>query len=60
MFKLSLSKVSVKFQTLLKLHPLQSSNTRKIDLYSKHWKNKLQALAKTVLIFKYNTVQTQN
>ena len=26
---------------------LQSSNTRKIDLYSKHWENKSEALTKT-------------
>ena len=37
--------------------PLQSSSTRKIDWYSKHWENKLQALSKTVV---YNAVHTRN
>ena len=39
---------------------LQSSNTRKIDLYSKHWENKSQALTKTVISFDCKTVQAQN
>ena len=28
---------------------LQSSNSKMIDLYSKHWENKLQALTKTLV-----------
>jgi len=36
---------------------LQSSNTRKINLYRKRWENKLQVLNKTVVTFKYNAVQ---
>ena len=40
--------------------PLQSSNTRKIDLYSKHLENKLQVLTKAVVTFEQNAVQTQN
>ena len=33
----------------------QSSYTRKINLYSKHWENKSQALTKTVVTLEYNT-----
>ena len=39
---------------------LQSSNTRKIDLYSKHYEVKLQAHIKTLVTFDWNDVQTWN
>ena len=40
--------------------PLQSGNTRKIDLYKKNRINKLRVLNKTVVTFEYKAVQTQN
>ena len=38
---------------------LQSSSNRKIDLYSKHRENKLQALTKTDVTYEWSDVQTQ-
>ena len=38
---------------------LQSSNNRKIDLYSKYRENKLQALTKTVVTYQRIEVQSQ-
>jgi len=32
---------------------LQSGNNKKIDLYSKHWENKLQALTKTDVTYEW-------
>jgi len=32
---------------------LQSGNNKKIDLYSKHWENKLQALTKTAVVYEW-------
>jgi len=37
---------------------LQSSNSKMIDLYSKHWKNKLQVLTKTLVTYKWNVTQS--
>ena len=37
---------------------LQSSNNRKIDLYSKFRENKLQALTKTVVTYQWIEVQS--
>ena len=39
---------------------LQSSNSKMIDLYSKHWENKLQALTKTLITYKWNVTQSCN
>ena len=39
---------------------LQSSNNRKIDLYSKYWENKLHALTKTAVTYTPNEVQRCN
>ena len=39
---------------------LQSRNNRKIDLYSKYWENKLQALTKMAATYKRNSVQSCN
>ena len=33
---------------------VQSSNNRKIDLYSKYWENKLQALTKTDVTYEWS------
>jgi len=38
---------------------LQSNSNRKIDLYSKHRENKLQALLKTDVIYKWSEVETR-
>ena len=38
---------------------LQSSSNRKIDLYSKHRENKLQALPKTDVTYKWSEVGTR-
>ena len=39
---------------------LQSSNNRKIDMYSKYRENKLQALTKTVVTYQQIEVQSYN
>ena len=39
---------------------LQYSSNRKIDLYSKYRKNKLQPLTKTDVTYKWSDAQTQN
>ena len=38
---------------------LQSNSNRKIDLYSKHRENKLQALPKTDVTYKWSEVETR-
>ena len=38
----------------------QSSNNRKIDLYSEYWENKLQALTKTVVTYQWIEVRRYN
>jgi len=38
---------------------LQSSSNRKIDLYSKYWENKLQALPKMDVTYKWSKVRTR-
>jgi len=40
--------------TLLWSYGLHSGNSRKIDLHSKHWQNKLQVLTKTNVTYKWN------
>ena len=39
---------------------LQSNSNRNIDLYSKHWENKLQVLPKTDVTYKWSEVGTWN
>ena len=36
---------------------LTSGNSKKIDFYSKHWENKLQALTKMDVTYKWNVTQ---
>ena len=39
--------------------PLQSSNTRKIDLHGEHWEiNYRRLLCKSTVTFEYNAAQT--
>jgi len=56
--------VLVKFQLhILKtceVTALQSSSNRKINLYSKYRENRLQALTKMDVTYKWRDVQTQN
>ena len=56
--------VLVKFQFCIlksfKVTALQSSSDRKIDLYSKYRKNKLQALTKTDVTYEWSDAQIQN
>ena len=33
---------------------LQSTNSKMIDLYGKHWENKLQALTKMLITYEWN------
>ena len=39
---------------------LQSSNSKMIDLYCKHWENKSQALKKTLIMYAWNVTQNCN
>jgi len=39
---------------------LQNSNSKTIDLYSKHWENKLQVLIKMLVTYKWNVTQSCN
>ena len=39
---------------------LKSANSKKIDLYSKHWDDKLQALTKTDATYEWNVTQSSN
>jgi len=39
---------------------LQSSNSKKINLYSKQWENKLQALTKVDVTYERNVTQSCN
>jgi len=39
---------------------LQSSNNKKIDLYRKHWENKLQVLTKMGKTYEWNVTQSCN
>jgi len=39
---------------------LQNGNNKKIDLYSKYWENKLQALIKTDITYEWNVTQSFN
>ena len=56
-----LAKFQLHVLKLLKLQPYKVAAIRiKIDLYSKYWENKLQALTKTDVTYKWNDAQTQN
>ena len=45
----ALAKFQPHMATTFEVTALQSSNNRKIDLYSKYWENKLHAFTKTAL-----------
>ena len=55
-----LTKFQLRTLKAFKVTALQSSSNRKIDLYSKHRENKLQALTKTDVTYEWNDAQTQN
>jgi len=51
----------VKFQLDMQISlALQSSNNKKIILYSKHWENELQALTNTDITYEWNVTQSCN
>ena len=54
-----LAKFQLRILKAFEVTALQSSSNRKIDLYSKHRENKLQALPKTDVTYKWNEVGTQ-
>ena len=56
----ALAKFQPHMATTFGVTALQSSNNRKIDLYSKYWENKLHVLTKTAVTYKYNAVQSCN
>jgi len=53
-----------KFQTdmpiILGVMALQSGNNKKMDLYSKHWENKLQTLTKMDITYEWNVTWSCN
>ena len=54
-----LAKFQLRILKVLEVTALLSSSNRKIDLYSKHRENKLQALPKTVVTYEWSEVGTQ-
>ena len=56
----ALAKFQLHMATTFGVTALQSSNNKKIDLYSKYWENKLHVLTKTAVTYKYNAVQSCN
>ena len=56
----ALAKFQPHMATTFGVTALQSSNNRKINLYSKYWENKLHALTKTAVTYTYNGVQSCN
>ena len=56
----TLAKYQPHMATTFGVTAIQSSNNRKIDLYSKYWESKLHALTKTAVTYKYNAVQSCN
>ena len=56
----ALAKFQRRMATTFGVAALQSSNNRKIDLYSKYLENKLHSLTKTAVTYKYNAVQSCN
>ena len=55
-----LAKFQLHMPITLGVTALQSSNNRKIDLYSKYRENKLQALTKTVVTYQRIEVRSYN
>ena len=55
-----LSKFQLRILKTYEVTALQSSSNRKIDLYSKHRENKLQALTKTDVTYEWSAAQTRN
>ena len=53
------TKLQLRILKALEVTALQSNSNRKIDLYSKHRENKLQALPKTDLAYKWSEVGTR-
>ena len=54
-----MAKIQLHILKCFEVTALQSSSNRKIDLYSKYWENKLQALTKTDVTYEWSDVQTQ-
>ena len=54
-----LAKFQLRILKAFEVTALQSSSNRKIDLYSKHWENKLQALTKTNVTYEWSEAWTQ-
>jgi len=55
-----LAKFQLPILKVLEVTALQSSSNRKVDLYSMHRENKLQALTKTDVLYEWSKAQTQN
>jgi len=55
-----LAKFQLHILKAFKVTALQSSNNRKIDLYSRYRKIKLQVLTKMDVTYQWSDVQTQN
>ena len=55
-----LAKFQLRILKAFKVTALQSSNNRKIDLYSKYSENKLQALTKMDVTYEWSDVQIRN
>jgi len=56
----ALEKFQLDVLIILGVMALQSSNNKKIDLYSKHWENKLQVLTKADITYEWNITQSCN
>ena len=54
-----LAKFQLRILKAFEVMPLQISSNRKIDLYSKHRENKLQALPKMDVTYEWSKVGTQ-
>ena len=54
----ALAKFQPCMSATFEITPLQNSNNRKIDLYSKYWENKLQLLTKMAVTYKHNALQS--
>ena len=54
-----LAKFQLRILEAIEVTALQSNSNRKFDLYSKHRENKLQALTKTDVTYKWSEVGTR-
>ena len=54
-----LAKFQLRILKAIEVTALQSNSNRKIDLYSKHRENNLQALPKTDVTYKWSEVGTR-